>query len=266
MVESIGGPLAIAGSAPLYDELADDYDTHFAVAHRAAYDRLAWELIVPELPPTGSTIVDVGCGAGRWSQRLSAMGYRVIGIEPAPRMAAAARRGASSGVTIIEQPMETVELAAGSVDAVLAMGSLQYSADVEQTLARLVDWVRPGGCVAVLVDSLVGLVAELAARGDQTQARERLRSRRGTWTQHGRSADLHLLDARSLRAAYAAAGIHQVDIRGLLVSWTLLGRERFLEQLADDPDGQFDLEREWAAHDELADLGKQLLAVGRRSG
>jgi SAM-dependent methyltransferase len=264
MAEPAGPALAVAASAPLYDELADDYDAHFAVAHRAAYDRLAWELIVPQLPPAGSTIVDVGCGAGRWSQRLAAMGYRVIGIEPAPRMAAAARRRVGSDVTIIEQPMETVELAAGSVDAVLAMGSLQYSADVTHTLARLAGWVRPGGCIAVLVDSLVALVAELSARSDQEQARERLRTRRGTWTQHGRSAYLHLLDAGSLRAAYAAAGIDQVDVRGLLVSWTLLGRERFLAQLGADPSGQLEIEREWAGHEELADLGKQLLAVGRR--
>jgi SAM-dependent methyltransferase len=264
MADPAAGSLPLGGSAALYDELADDYEAHFAVAHRAAYDRLAWELIQGELPPPGATVVDVGCGTGRWAKRLHAMGYRVIGIEPAPRMAAAARQRLGAAVTVIEQPMESVELPSGSVDAVLAMGSLQYSRDVTTTLPRLVDWVCPGGLVAVLVDSLVALVAELSARGDTEQALARLRTRRGTWTQDGRSADLHLLDARALRAAYAAAGIEELDVRGLLVGWTMLGREAFLERLAADPSGQLEIEREWARHGELADLGKQLLAIGRR--
>ncbi len=264
MAEAAATPLPVGASAALYDELADDYEAHFAVSHRAAYDQLAWELILAELPPPGATIVDVGCGVGRWAESLTALGYRVIGIEPASRMAAAARRRLGSTVTIIEEPMESAELAAESVDAVIAMGSLQYSRDVAACVARMARWLRPGGCLAVLVDSLVALVAELSARGDREQALQRLRTRRGTWTQHGRSADLHLLDTWALRAAYAAAGIDEVAFRGLLVGWTMLGREQFLERLAADPAAQLDIEREWAYHTELADLGKQLLAVGRR--
>jgi SAM-dependent methyltransferase len=265
MTEHTANPLPLGASAALYDELADDYDAHFAVPHRAAYDQLAWELTVAELPPRGATVVDVGCGVGRWAERLAAMGYRVIGVEPAPRMAAAARRRLGDDVTVIEQPVETVELPAGSVDAVLAMGSLQYSRDFRDAVARVATWVRPGGCVAVLVDSLVALVAELSARGDGAQALQRLRTRRGTWTQHGRSADLDLLDAQALRAAFASAGLTDVRVRGLLVGWTMLGRDQFLECLDGDFDGQLDAEREWAMHGALADLGKQLLAVGRRA-
>jgi SAM-dependent methyltransferase len=264
MADPVTAPLPLGGSAALYDQLADDYEAHFAVAHRAAYDDLAWELILDALPAPGATVVDVGCGIGRWAERLFAMGYRVVGIEPAPRMAAAARQRLGAGLTVIEQPMETVELPLGSVDAVLAMGSLQYSRDVADSVARMAGWVRPGGCVAVLVDSLVALVAELSARGDHEQALARLRTRRGTWTQDGRSADLHLLDAPALRTAYAAAGIDKLDVRGLLVGWTMLGREAFLERLAVEPVGQLEIEREWARHGELADLGKQLLAIGRR--
>ncbi|HEX4018060.1 MAG TPA: methyltransferase domain-containing protein [Frankiaceae bacterium] len=255
--------LPVGASAALYDRLADDYDGHFAVAHRAAYDQLAWELTLDALPPAGATVVDVGCGSGRWAERLVALGYRVIGIEPAPRMAAAARRRLGADITIFEQPVESVELPARSVDAVLAMGSLQYSRDVPESLARMTNWVRPGGCVVVLVDSLVALVAELSARGDHEQALQRLGTRRGTWTQDGQSADLHLLDAQGVRAAYASAGSRAVDVRGLLVGWTMLGRDGFLELLAADPAGRLAIEREWAQHGELADLGKQLLAVGR---
>ena len=45
-----GGPAVarpgagVRPSAPLYDALAADYDAHFAVPHRRAYDELAWEV------------------------------------------------------------------------------------------------------------------------------------------------------------------------------------------------------------------------------
>ena len=65
-----------------------DYDEHFAVPHRRAYDELAWEICAAALPgrrrPTSSTSA-AGSAAG--PTRLLAAGYRVTGIEPAPAMA-----------------------------------------------------------------------------------------------------------------------------------------------------------------------------------
>lgn len=258
-------PLPARGaSAALYDALAPTYDEHFAVAHRKAYDDLAWELIQPLLPSPPGRVVDVGCGIGRWARRLVDMGHAVVGIEPATAMAARAReRLASTCFQLVEQPMEDAELAAQDVDLVLAMGSLQYSEEPEQALRRLALWVRPGGAVAVLVDSLVALVLELLAAGKVDEALARLETRQGTWIRDGLRADHHLFDSARLRRAFEAAGLVDVEVRGLLVTWSAFGREGMLDRLNRDRTRQMALERRLIGNPALADVAKQLYASGR---
>lgn len=254
-------------SIPLYDSLAADYDAHFTVAHRRAYDDLAWEATVARLPAPGAgPVVDVGCGAGRWAERILDLGHEVVGVEQAPGMAAAARgRGLGPSVSVVEAPMETAELPPGEASAVIAMGSLQYAPDPTAALTRAVGWARPGAPVLVLVDSLVALVIELERAGRGDEAAERLATHQGEWHQGAEIADLHLFDRAALAATMAAAGVVDVEVRGLLVGWSVWGRNEMVDRLTRDWDATLDHERGLAARPELADLGKQLLAVGRRA-
>jgi SAM-dependent methyltransferase len=256
-------------SAALYDRLAATYEEHFAVRHRRAYDDLAWEICRAALPPPPSVVVDVGCGVGRWAQRLLDAGYTVVGIEPSPAMAegAAKRLAARLGgeMTLLRDRVEDVELPACGADAVLAMGSLQYTDDPAAQVARLSGWLRPGGTLAVLVDSLQALILELLAAGKVCEALTRLTTRRGVWRLDGVEADLHLLDAAALRQAYADAGLDVVRVAGLLVGASAFGRGGLMSRLDDDFAGALDLERALADQPDLADLGKQLLIVGRRT-
>jgi SAM-dependent methyltransferase len=253
-----------AASVPLYDALAPTYDEHFAVPHRRAYDDLAWELVQPLLPDASARIVDVGCGIGRWARRLVGLGHSVVGIEQAPAMAAKARElVASGGFELLELPMEQAELPARQADLVLAMGSLQYAADPEQMLRRLGRWARPGGWVVVLVDSLVALVLELLAAGKEDEALLRLETRRATWVQGSLRADYHLFDSHRLERAFEDAGLVDICVRGLLVGWSALGRERMLHRLAHGRDRQMAAERRLAGSRPLAEVGKQLYVSGR---
>jgi SAM-dependent methyltransferase len=252
-------------SKALYSALAPAYREHFEVPHRRAYDELAWELVRCLLPERGP-VIDAGCGVGRWVARLLGLGYEVIGIEQAPGMIEQARRaGYGPGFTLIERSMETAALPEASAGMVLALGSLQYTSDPAATLRRLAGWVRPGGSVVVLVDSLVALVIELLRDGRAEEAVERLRTRLGYWTVAGHGAEMHLLDATWLRQAFEGAGLRDVEVAGLLSTAAPLGRERLNERLAQDWDGHLELERELMAHPMLADIGKQLLATGRKT-
>jgi SAM-dependent methyltransferase len=251
-------------SQDLYSALAPTYREHFEVPHRRAYDLLAWEHVRRLLPERGP-VIDAGCGVGRWVTRLLGLGYEVIGIEQAPGMIDHARRaGYGPGFTLIEGSMETADLPAASAGMALALGSLQYTADPAATVRRLAGWVRPGGTVVVLVDSLVALVAELLRDGRADEAVERLRTRVGRWTVDGHGAEMHLLDTGRLREAFQDAGLADVEVTGLLATAVPLGRERLGQRLAHDWDGHLELERELSAHPVLADIGKQLLAAGRK--
>ena len=192
------------------------------------------------------------------------MGHVVVGIESAPAMAARAReRLTSTCFELVEQPMEDADLAARQADLVLAMGSLQYSEEPEQALQRLARWVRPGGAVAVLVDSLVALVLELLAAGKVDEALARLETRQGTWVQDGLRADHHLFDSARLWRAFAGAGLVDIDVRGVLVSWSAFGREGMLARLNRERTRQMTLERRLMANPAMADVAKQLYASGR---
>jgi SAM-dependent methyltransferase len=255
----------VRSSAPLYDALAADYDAHFAAPHRRAYDELAWEVCAAVVGAATMDVVDVGCGIGRWAARLVAAGHRVTGIEPAPAMAAAARRRlAGSDVTLVESRVEDAALPAGSADVVLAMGSLQYATDPGAAIARCAGWVRPGGAVCVLLDSRQALVLELLAAGRTDEALERLATRRGVWQVGLHAADLHLLDAAELTAAVRAADLTVERLAGLLVGASAHGRAGLLTRLERDYPAQLAIERRLAAEPALADLGKQLLVIGRK--
>ena len=252
-------------SQQLYTALAHRYREHFESPHRRAYDTMAWDQVRPFLPDRGP-IVDVGCGVGRWVEPLLALGYEVIGIEPAPGMIAELRRADhGQAFRLISEPMETVQLPDGSAGMVLALGSLQYSTDPEAMVRRFASWVRPGGSVMVLADSLVALVIELLRDEKYEEAMQRLRTRIGVWVVEDQSAEMHLMDRERLRRAFQAAGLVDVQVTGLLATAAPLGPARLADRLERDWDAHLGIERELQAHPELADIGKQLLATGRRA-
>ncbi|MEJ7583630.1 MAG: class I SAM-dependent methyltransferase, partial [Acidimicrobiales bacterium] len=234
---------APSASVALFDELARrGYDRHFDVPHRRAYDDLAWEIVASLLPDPPATVVDAGCGVGRWAARLVDLGHRVIGIEQAPEMAAAARARGLPGdhFTLVEGDLATVDHPSlpprsGGADLVLAMGSVQYAADPVLALTRLAGWVAPNGAMAVLTDSLVALVLGLLAAGRVDEALERAGTGRGRWRSAAGQAELHLFDRSSLAEALVDAGLTDVVVRGLLVGSSGFGRDGLADRLEANP-------------------------------
>ncbi|MFL6239741.1 MAG: class I SAM-dependent methyltransferase [Actinomycetes bacterium] len=249
----------------LFDALAADYDEHFGVPHRRAYDDLAWERTQAVLPPPPATVLDVGCGVGRWAERLTSAGYDVIGIEPAPAMAdEAARRLDGARFRLLRASVEEADLPSDAADVVLAMGSIQYADDVRAAIRRLAAWARPGGAVCLVVDSLVALGIELIRDGKDVEAVERVTTRRGLWTQRDRSASMELFDLATLRASVLAAGLTIEQCAGLLVGASVFGRVELSRRLTADYDRALRRERALAQQPELADLGKQLFVAARK--
>lgn len=252
--------------AKFYDALADGYEAQFEAPHRKAYDDLCWE-VVDELIGERQTltIVDVGCGVGRWARPLVERGHTVIGIEPSADMyAAATAQNLGDQFQLQHATADDAEVAPGSADLVIAMGSIQYSLDPTASIARMASWLKPGGHLAVLVDSLMGLVVELIRADDPNQALERLSTKRARFTSGPHTVEHHLFDAAELRAAFDGAGLADVSVQGLLVDWTCRPRNEAMERLTNDPTSGLDLERRLASEPNLADLGKQLLAVGTK--
>jgi SAM-dependent methyltransferase len=129
---------------------------------RTDLDHNAWyhRLLLRQVPPGTSRVLDVGCGAGALARELARRVDRVDALDRDPAMVALARRGAPAGLTVIEGDALTVDLPAGGYDAVLSLSSLHHL-PLRSALQRMAGWLRPGGVLAAVALPRTDLPAEL---------------------------------------------------------------------------------------------------------
>ena len=248
-----------------YDRLAADYERQFDAPHRRAYDDLAWDRVAARLPDHPGLVVDVGCGVGRWAERFVAAGHRVLAFDPSSEMVAAAEgRDLGERFTAEVAGVDEVDVPEQTADIVVAMGSIQYAPEPAASINRMGRWLRPGGTLAVLCDSLLALAVELVAEGRIDEAVQRAITTEAQYRLDGWSVEHRLFDATTLRAAFEDAGLAAVEVQGLLVSWSARGRADTIDRLRRDYRGALDEEDRLARCTRLADAGKQLLALGVR--
>lgn len=136
------------------------------------------------LPP-GSTVVDIGCGAGVTAAELARLGYHVIGLDVAESMLELARRrctdlGVGDRVTFALGDSESLDLPDDSADLVVAMGLIEYLQWDRWALQEMWRVLKPGGHLIVTVPNQLRLAWSrhwLLRAADRT---ERL-IRRGVW-------------------------------------------------------------------------------------
>lgn len=253
-------------SAKLYDAIAPNYDAGYeAATYQRAYDKLAWTRAIDLLPARSCTVIDAGCGTGRWAEWLTLAGHRVIGIEQSAEMVRQIEnRNLGDTFTLLQERMENVDLSRTGADAVFAMGSLQFTNDPAAQLKRFVSWLRPGGHIAIYVDSLVALVLELLRIGKTEEALLRLHTHMGEWQTHGQSANVHLYDERRLRADFAAAGLISIQAYGLLSSASAHGSSVCTKHMQEDEAAFLECERQLSMSPLLVDVGKHILMLGQK--
>ncbi len=135
-------------------------DPGFAAIYLAASQKAALrdhdllDAIVERALPAGerlerARVLDVGCGAGRWAARLIAAGAReVVGVEPAPPMAAAAAALGLERFQLFRCAIEDY-VPQGRFDAMLASMSLDHVEQLADVLKRLASHLEPHGRLIV---------------------------------------------------------------------------------------------------------------------
>lgn len=103
------------------------------------------------VPPQGSRTVDLGCGEGRLSRDLKALGHSVVGVDASPTLVAAARE-ADPEIEVHLADAAAVPLPDGCADLVVAFMSLHDMDDPAAAVAEAARLLEPGGriCVAVV--------------------------------------------------------------------------------------------------------------------
>lgn len=96
------------------------------------------------LPPPGRLTVDLGCGEGRVTRDLSALGHHVIGVDASPSMVTAAA-DVDDAPAVVQGDAAALPLGSGVADLVVAFMSLHDVDELEATLVEIARVLGPGG-------------------------------------------------------------------------------------------------------------------------
>jgi SAM-dependent methyltransferase len=116
-----------------------------------SYWRFGRDAFFALLPAPGRLTVDVGCGEGRLSRDLTALGHRVVSVDASMTMVRAAV-AAAPGIPALVADAAALPVASGSCDLVIAYMSLQDIDDMQAAVIEMARVLQPGGhlCAAVV--------------------------------------------------------------------------------------------------------------------
>ncbi len=101
----------------------------------------------------GARVLELGVGTGRIALPLAGAGCRVVGIDLSAQMLAALSRQCSADPTLqielVRGSIAALPFQPASFDAALAVHVLHLVADWQQTLDRMLNVVRAGGCIVL---------------------------------------------------------------------------------------------------------------------
>lgn len=137
-----------------FDEVAELYDRARPGYPDDLFDELA--AVLPRSP----VVIEVGPGTGQATKGLVARGAKVTAVELGANLAAVLARNVPT-VDVIVGPFETVDLAPGAFDAVVAASSYHW-VPPEARMTKPADLLRPGGYLALIA---INQVASPADRG-----------------------------------------------------------------------------------------------------
>jgi SAM-dependent methyltransferase len=124
--------------------------------------------------------LDVGCGDGVFTRKLSERTNEAIGIDRSQETIGIARRGASAlrNVTFIEGDFLDYPLPKASFDFVVAIAAIHHM-PLEIALRRMSDLLSPGGVLAVLGLARNGSIADVLLAAPAIPANWLFRTRKG---------------------------------------------------------------------------------------
>lgn len=116
---------------------AANYAQNGAFVHELAGGVVEWLA-----PQPGETILDLGCGDGQLTARLTTLGASVCGVDASPAMIAAAR---IQGIDAQVASAEHLPFADASFDAVFSNAVLHWVRDHDAMMKEVRRVLRPGG-------------------------------------------------------------------------------------------------------------------------
>lgn len=144
----LGDPEPLAGA---WEENADAWITWARMPGRDSYWRFHRDAFLPLLPPPGRLTLDIGCGEGRLSRDLKALGHHVVGLDASPSAVAAAKE-ADPEIEVHLGDAAQLPFPDGCADLAVAFMSLQDVDDAAGAIREIARVLDSGGrlCMAIV--------------------------------------------------------------------------------------------------------------------
>jgi 2-polyprenyl-3-methyl-5-hydroxy-6-metoxy-1,4-benzoquinol methylase len=98
----------------------------------------------------GETVLEVGCGAGRFTEQVSATGATVVSVDYSDAVDVNyAHHRDRANVLIVQADVYRMPFAPGAFDRAFCFGVIQHTPDPRATVMALAMCVRPGGDLAI---------------------------------------------------------------------------------------------------------------------
>jgi SAM-dependent methyltransferase len=128
-----------------------------------SYWRFHRETFLGSLPPPGRLTLDVGCGEGRVTRDLRALGHHVVGVDRSASMIAAAREADPKG-EYVEADAAELPFEDGSADLVVSFMSLMDMDDMGGGVSEMGRVLEPGGVLVAAVVHPINSAGEFVPR------------------------------------------------------------------------------------------------------
>ena len=125
----------------------DEYDTWYEKEPGRTIDLIETECALSFLlPANGKRILDVGCGTGNFTRKLSCLGYDVIGIDPSDEMV---EKALKKGLSCIKGYAEKLPFDDETFDGVISVAAIEFFKDRRKAVNEMLRVVRNEGKVVV---------------------------------------------------------------------------------------------------------------------
>ncbi|BDY05613.1 malonyl-ACP O-methyltransferase BioC [Ferrimonas sp. YFM] len=173
-----------------FGRAATSYDSH------AELQRLVGERLLTLAGPVPlGRVLDLGCGSGHFTEKLTHQGHQLIALDLASPMLKFTRLRCPEALCL-QGDADALPLGGDCVDMVFSSLALQWSQDLTHALIQLKRSVRPGG--RILISTLAeGSLGELAQAWHQVDSQPRVN---------------RFLSEESLRIAVASAGLNPAQL------------------------------------------------------
>lgn len=122
------------------------------------------------LPPPDGLALDAGCGEGRLTRELRALGHEAMGVDRSASLVEAARAADPDGRYEVGE-LESLPLGAGAASLVTCVNVLMHVVDLDAAARELVRVCAPGGAI------VLGVLHPTAAAGTYDEDADELRVR-----------------------------------------------------------------------------------------